>query len=83
MRIRRISYARYRRNIPFCERQAKGEEIHLTQLGNIVGILFGEPFPEEPQVGSMPGRGKVIWRTPHITSSSSNQNVALTRSRAP
>jgi hypothetical protein len=66
MRIRRISNASFRRNVPFwIERQAKGEEIHLTQMGMIVGILYGDPIPVEQEHGlSMLKRGnRVFWQS--------------------
>jgi hypothetical protein len=63
MRIRRISKASFRRNVPFwIGRQAKGEEIHLMQLGRTVGILYGEAIPEEPEHLSMLNRGKILFR---------------------
>jgi len=66
MRIRRISNAAFQRNIPFwIGRQAKGEEIHLMQMGEVVGILYADPVPVEPEPGlSTLRRGnRPIWKT--------------------
>ena len=66
MRIRRISQAQFRRNVPFwVGLQAKGEEIHLMQMGKIVGVLYGEPIPAEPEHGlSILKRGnRVVWQS--------------------
>jgi hypothetical protein len=66
MRIRRICNVSFRRNIPFwVGRQARGEEIHLMQMGKIVGILYGDPIPSALEYGvSMLKRGnRVIWKS--------------------
>jgi antitoxin (DNA-binding transcriptional repressor) of toxin-antitoxin stability system len=64
MRIRTVTYANFRRNIPFwVGRQAKGEEINLTQMGKVVGTLYGEPTPAEPEDGlsSLKRHNRPLW----------------------
>ena len=49
MKVRKISIACYKRNPAFwILRQERGEEIHLTHLGQFAGILYGAPYPEHP-----------------------------------
>lgn len=55
MTIRKVSYAAYRRNMSFwIGRQERGEEIHVMQMGRVVGVLYGAPFLEEPRQNLSP-----------------------------
>ncbi len=55
MTIRQVTYAAFRRNMAFwVGRQERGEEIHLMQMGRVVGVLHVAPFLEEPNRNPTP-----------------------------
>ena len=55
MTIRKVSYTAFRRNMSFwIGRQERGEEIHLLQMGRVVGALHGALLTEEPNRNPSP-----------------------------
>lgn len=55
MTIRKVSYAAFQRNmLHWIKRQERGEEIHLLQMGRVVGVLYAAPFIQAPNQNPTP-----------------------------
>ena len=62
MKVRKVSYAAFRRNMSFwIDLQAKGIEVHLMRGREVVGIMYGEPIVHEETSESRVRRGKAIY----------------------